>query len=84
MATKCTHLDQVREVTPSGQGCEECLKTGDRWVALRVCQVCGHVGSCDSSKGRHATGHFQATNHPIIRPLGSDDWTWCYLDKAYV
>jgi len=84
MAPKCTHLDQVRKVTPSTQGCEECLKTGDKWVALRVCQLCGHVGCCDSSKNKHATGHFQATHHPIIRPLAAGDWTWCYVDKSYV
>ena len=49
MATNCTHLDQIYDVEPSAQGCEECLKTGDWWVHLRECLVCGHVGYCDSS-----------------------------------
>ena len=24
MAARCTHLNQVREVTPSADGCEDC------------------------------------------------------------
>ena len=32
MADTCTHLDTVREVTPSAEGCEDCLRTGGRWV----------------------------------------------------
>lgn len=35
---QCQHLDQIQEVTPSAQGCEDCLKTGDGWVHLRMCQ----------------------------------------------
>jgi hypothetical protein len=31
MTKQCNHLDQVKEVTPSTQGCEECLKMGDRF-----------------------------------------------------
>lgn len=34
----CTHLDQIKEVKPSADGCEECLKTGDSWVHLRLVQ----------------------------------------------
>ena len=26
------------------KGCEECLGAGGRWVHLRVCLTCGHVG----------------------------------------
>jgi len=26
--TKCTHLDQIHEVVPSGKGCLECLQMG--------------------------------------------------------
>ena len=46
---QCGHTDQIRDVEPSAQGCEECLKTGDAWVHLRECLVCGHVGCCDQS-----------------------------------
>jgi hypothetical protein len=50
MADTCTHLDQIRPVKPKAKGCEECLKTGDTWLHLRLCLSCGHVGCCDSSK----------------------------------
>ena len=29
MATKCTHLDEIKDVKPHTKGCEECLKIGD-------------------------------------------------------
>ncbi|MEO8955399.1 MAG: UBP-type zinc finger domain-containing protein [Ktedonobacteraceae bacterium] len=73
---------RLREVTPSANGCEECLKTGDSWVHLRLCLSCGHVGCCDSSKNTHATKHFHATNHPIIQSIEQgEDWGWCYIDE---
>ena len=82
-STSCTHLDQIQDVTPSADGCEDCLKTGDRWVHLRVCLVCGHVGCCDNSKNKHATGHFHTTGHPIIQSFEpGEDWLWCYVDKV--
>ena len=81
----CTHLDQVLEANPSSPGCEECLRTGDHWVHLRLCLSCGHVGCCDSSKNRHATIHFWATSHPIVRSLEpGEDWRWCYVDEVAV
>ncbi|MBD2609542.1 UBP-type zinc finger domain-containing protein [Scytonema hofmannii FACHB-248] len=40
---------------------------GDRWVHLRQCLLCGHIGCCDSSKNKHATKHFNTTNHPIVK-----------------
>jgi uncharacterized UBP type Zn finger protein len=81
----CAHLDQVRDVTPSAKGCEECLAMGDRWVHLRLCRICGHVGCCDSSKNKHATKHFQVTRHPIIESFqSSETWRWCYIDETYI
>ncbi len=78
----CAHLDQVRDVKPSAAGCEECLKMKDRWVHLRMCLTCGHVGCCDSSKNKHATKHFHATSHPIIRSVEpGEGWRWCYVDE---
>jgi hypothetical protein len=47
MNLMCAHLNQIREVTPSAQGCEECLQAGETWVHLRLCRSCGHVGCCD-------------------------------------
>ena len=79
----CTHLDQIRQVTPrTPQGCEECLKTGSRWVHLRLCLECGHVGCCDSSPNKHATKHFHKTTHPIVRSFEPGEaWGWCYADQ---
>ena len=72
----CTHLDQINEVSPSADGCEECLAMGDTWVHLRECLSCGHVGCCDSSAslpGRNAARGltFRATLSPAgaIRAL---------------
>jgi len=82
---RCSHLDQIREVTPGANGCEDCMKTGDTWNELRVCLTCGHVGCCDDSKNRHATRHFEQTQHPLIRSLqAGEDWGWCYVDKIYL
>ena len=82
MATGCKHLDQIQDVTPSADGCEDCLKTGETWVHLRLCESCGHVGCCDDSKNKHATEHFHATRHPVIRSLEpGETWHWCYLDE---
>jgi uncharacterized UBP type Zn finger protein len=81
-AAICSHLDTIRNVHPHTQGCEECLKMGDTWVHLRMCEECGHVGCCDSSKNRHATKHFGATAHPIITSLEpGEHWLYCYVDK---
>ena len=80
---KCSHLGQIRDVTPSAPGCEECLQMGDRWVHLRLCLICGHVGCCDSSKNKHATRHFRATGDPIVQSLErGEDWAWCYVDEV--
>ena len=78
----CTHLSSVRPVEPRTPGsCEECLASGGRWVHLRLCLTCGHVGCCDSSPGRHATRHFEAEGHPLIRSFeAGEDWRWCYVD----
>ncbi len=79
----CGHLEQIRQVTPSAQGCEECLKMGDRWVHLRVCLICGHVGCCDDSKNKHATKHYHGTHHPLIQSFEpGEDWIWCYVDNV--
>lgn len=81
----CTHLDAVRAVEPRSDGCEECLATGSRWVHLRLCLSCGHVGCCDSSPNRHATKHFHGTRHPIVRSAEpGESWRWCYVDAIEV
>jgi hypothetical protein len=93
----CPHVMLVRpDVRPSGQGCKECLALGTQWVHLRLCMICGHVGCCDSSPGRHATAHYAGTGHPIIKPFepgdpppvlatgvpaAAEDWWWCFVDE---
>jgi len=81
--SSCTHLDQitVTELPESVEGCEECLKTGDPWLHLRICLVCGKVGCCDDSPNRHASAHARGDEHPLIRSLEpSEVWSWCYID----
>jgi CPA2 family monovalent cation:H+ antiporter-2 len=81
----CTHLKMARAVMPRARGCEECLQVGDTWVHLRICMTCGHVGCCDSSKNKHASKHFPATEHPIVKSLErGEDWAWCYADETYL
>jgi uncharacterized UBP type Zn finger protein len=80
MAT-CTHLDTIADVPPSDDGCHECLQAGGRWVHLRMCQECGHVGCCDSSPSRHASAHVRATEHPVVRSFEpGEEWFYCYPD----
>jgi CPA1 family monovalent cation:H+ antiporter len=51
-------------------------------VHLRLCLTCGHAGCCDSSPNRHATAHFHATDHPVIRSFEvGEAWRWCYVDE---
>jgi uncharacterized UBP type Zn finger protein len=81
----CVHQDQIRDVTPSADGCEDCLKTGDPWVHLRMCLTCGYAGCCDNSPNKHATKHHHDTEHPLITSLEPDeDWIWCYVDETVI
>ncbi len=79
----CPHVDEVVPVVPQTAGCEECLRSGDSWVHLRLCLSCGHVGCCDSSPNRHARRHQQATAHPIVRSAEpGESWVYCFPDDA--
>lgn len=85
---ECQHVSALpAEVTPrTPEGCEDCLAAGESvWAHLRVCLACGHVGCCDSSPHRHATGHFQQAAHPVMRSLEpGETWRWCYVDERIV
>jgi uncharacterized UBP type Zn finger protein len=85
MERGCAHLKEIKSPAPkTPNGCEECLLTGDRWVHLRLCEMCGHVGCCDNSKNKHATRHFHSTMHPIIKSFEpGDDWVYCYPDDMF-
>ena len=81
---RCTHLDQVEYLAPPDEiaGCEECLKAGDRWVHLRMCQTCGKIGCCASSPNHHASRHAEEADHPIMRSVEpGEEWSWCVIDE---
>jgi uncharacterized UBP type Zn finger protein len=87
----CHHFDHVDlKAVPDARashakGCEECVKMGATWVHLRECLECGHVGCCDSSVHKHATKHFHATKHPVMRSVEpGETWGWCYVDEVMV
>ena len=61
--TQCTHTNQINRVTPSAEGCEECLKMGDDWVHLRLCLSCGHVSSRVPLRLTSARGRSSAVIH---------------------
>ncbi len=83
MARQCTHTGTIHMTETDKHVCEDCVKTGDRWVHLRMCLECGHVGCCDSSKNKHATKHFHQTKHPMIRSAEPEEnWVWCYVDEG--
>ncbi len=78
----CPHLAGIQEVTPSADGCEDCLRMGGEWVHLRLCLTCGHVGCCDDSSSRHASAHFRSSGHPMIRSFEpGETWMWCFVDQ---
>ena len=79
----CSHALAVTPVPARTRGCEECLKLGLRWVHLRLCLDCGHLGCCDNSPGKHATKHFHAVGHPVVASYEyGEKWAWCYVDEA--
>lgn len=72
-------------VPPSGTGCAECELDGGWWFHLRRCAVCGHVGCCDQSPGKHATAHFHSTGHRYVRSFEpGESWFWDYAGETYV
>jgi uncharacterized UBP type Zn finger protein len=82
---QCSHLDSIRvtELPEPLLGCEECLKTGGRWMHLRMCTSCGKIGCCDNSPNRHASAHFHESGHALMRSAEpEEDWIWCYIDEA--
>lgn len=82
---RCTHTDQIRNVSPTSEGCEQCIALGDTWVHLRTCMTCGQVGCCDSSKNKHAHKHAGEASHPIARSKEpGEEWMWCYVDDTIV
>lgn len=86
MKTKsCTHLDKIEEIkNATAYECSECIKTGDRWVHLRICQTCGETLCCDSSTNKHATAHAHLTGHAVVSSAEpGEKWLWCYKDELF-
>ncbi|HEY2804682.1 MAG TPA: UBP-type zinc finger domain-containing protein [Gemmatimonadales bacterium] len=82
----CVHIKAVKKVRlPTGKRvCEECVKTGDRWVHLRTCQECGTTQCCDSSSNQHASKHAHASGHKVIASAEvGERWLYCYPDDAF-
>ncbi|MFE5628601.1 UBP-type zinc finger domain-containing protein [Streptomyces sp. NPDC056543] len=82
----CTHIRAVeRPSERPGDACEDCRALGWSWVRLRWCTTCGHIGCCDSSRGRHAYSHHAATGHPVALSLDPvEKWGWCYVDELFL
>jgi len=78
---ECQHLvDRPAVPTDPDAVCATCLAEGLRWVHLRQCLDCGHVGCCDSSPGRHSAAHFRDTSHPVVVSAEPDEnWRWCFV-----
>jgi hypothetical protein len=85
MSASCSHLDSGRftALLDSIGGCEDSLATGGRWVHLRMCQSCGHIGCCDSSANRYATAQARGAARAIVRHADPrEDWGYCYIDDV--
>lgn len=88
--TVCTHTDMIEYDRPDedakeGAVCEDCAKIGGRWVHLRMCLTCGHVGCCDSSPNRHARAHYEAERHPLITSYEPRErWRYCFIDDMMI
>ena len=81
----CPHIAGIEEIRrPKRHECEECVKTGARWVHLRTCQECGTTRCFDDSPNRHATKHAGASGHPVIASAEPGErWLYCYPDDAF-
>jgi len=78
----CQHLESLKIQFPTGDQCDECVKTGDRWVHLRTCQTCGATLCCDSSPNQHASKHAEETGHPVIVSAEpGENWAFCYVHQ---
>jgi uncharacterized UBP type Zn finger protein len=82
----CQHIEALAKVAKAKRReCEECVKTGDRWLHLRTCQTCGGTRCCDSSPNQHASHHAKAAAHPVINSAEpGESWLYCYPDDNFV
>ena len=80
----CAHLAAVQDIKkPQRRVCDECVKTGGKWVHLRTCQTCGLTHCCDSSPSRHARAHAGTSGHAVIASAEPGErWLYCFPDDA--
>lgn len=80
----CEHIKDFKVSKPTEKyECDECVKTGDKWVHLRTCQECGATLCCDSSPNTHMTKHYHSQGHAlVISAEPNEKWVWCYKDEA--
>ena len=85
MTSACAHITAVKTVKHARKReCEECVKTGSRWLHLRTCQTCGATLCCDSSPNRHASKHARASTHPVVASAEpGEQWLYCFPDDAF-
>lgn len=81
----CEHIIAITTVRrPAKLECEECVKTGSRWVHLRTCQECGTTRCCDDSPNKHASKHAHASGHPVIASAEPGErWLYCFPDDYF-
>lgn len=86
MSEICEHLRAISDIRTAKQRvCDECVKTGSRWVHLRTCQSCGGTRCCDSSPNKHASKHARESGHPVVCSAEpGEHWLWCYPDEEIV
>ncbi len=85
LESDCEDLRSPRPpVEPETPGeCSDCVREGSTWVHLRLCVDCGHVACCDSSPKRHASAHFHASGHPVMRSAEpGESWRWCFVHEV--
>ena len=64
----CDHLDQITvlSVPADVPGCEDCLAIGGRWVHLRMCHACGHIGVLRLvAEPPRAGARRESSGHPV-------------------
>lgn len=81
----CEHVPATVPPLPQERVCEDCVRMGGRWLHLRMCLHCGHVGCCDDSPNQHASKHYATSGHPVIRSIEpGESWQWCYAHQRQV
>ena len=79
----CIHLTSLKDIKyPKAHQCDECVKSGSKWLHLRTCQTCGTTLCCDASPHKHASKHAKEAGHPVAISAEKDEWwAWCYEDQ---